>query len=184
VRGSWRGSPAFDRYQFIQTDAAVEDSWAAMVRLVDEGKVRAIGVSNFDSTCSLAARRSGTWIRSAAVLADQPRRAVQELPVVRKHDTGVNRLQARMQSGLLTTALRRSHIVARRHDWRRGAPEFKQPNLRRNLELARRARSDRENGMARPCRQLHRVDTRVAGYQRRDRRCAHSKQVDGWIGAA
>ena len=40
-----------DLYQFHwpdETGTAVEDSWAAMVKLIDEGKIRAAGVSNFD----------------------------------------------------------------------------------------------------------------------------------------
>ena len=45
------GVERIDLYQFHwpdETGTAVEDSWAAMARLVEEGKVRAIGVSNFD----------------------------------------------------------------------------------------------------------------------------------------
>ena len=44
------GVERIDLYQFHwpdETGTAVEDSWAAMLRLVEEGKVRAAGVSNF-----------------------------------------------------------------------------------------------------------------------------------------
>src|SRR5690348_12906966 len=44
------GVERIDLYQFHWPDESgtpIEDSWAAMVRLVEEGKVRAAGVSNF-----------------------------------------------------------------------------------------------------------------------------------------
>src|SRR5260370_39695953 len=45
------GVECIDLYQFHWPDAGtpVEDSWAAMVKLIEEGKVRAAGVSNFDT---------------------------------------------------------------------------------------------------------------------------------------
>jgi len=45
------GVERIDLYQFHRPDETgtpVEDSWHAMVRLVEEGKVRAAGLSNFD----------------------------------------------------------------------------------------------------------------------------------------
>src|SRR6185369_7627987 len=45
------GVERIDLYQFHWPDTIgtpVEDSWAEMARLVDEGKIRAAGVSNFD----------------------------------------------------------------------------------------------------------------------------------------
>jgi len=45
------GVERIDLYQFHwpdETGTPVEDSWQTMVRLVEAGKVRAVGVSNFD----------------------------------------------------------------------------------------------------------------------------------------
>lgn len=45
------GVERIDLYQFHwpdETGTAVEDSWAAMVKLLEQGKIRAAGVSNFD----------------------------------------------------------------------------------------------------------------------------------------
>lgn len=45
------GVERIDLYQFHwpdETGTAVEDSWAAMVRLLEAGKVRVVGVSNFN----------------------------------------------------------------------------------------------------------------------------------------
>src|SRR5260370_17017770 len=47
------GVERIDLYQFHwpdETGTPVEDSWSEMVRLVEEGKVRLAGVSNFDAS--------------------------------------------------------------------------------------------------------------------------------------
>src|SRR5260370_11571057 len=47
------GVERIDLYQFHwpdETGTPVEDSWAEMMKLVEEGKVRAAGVSNFDAS--------------------------------------------------------------------------------------------------------------------------------------
>ena len=53
------GVERIDLYQFHWPDATgtpIEESWAEMARLVDEGKVRAVGVSNFDVPAARAGR--------------------------------------------------------------------------------------------------------------------------------
>ena len=61
------GVERIDLYQFHwpdETGTPVEDSWAAMVRLVEQGKVRAIGRFELrGADCSSSARRSGTSTR-------------------------------------------------------------------------------------------------------------------------
>jgi len=133
------GVERIDLYQFHwpdETGTPVEDSWGEMVRLVEQGKVRAAGVSNF----GVELLRRIENVRHVASL--QPpfsliRRAAAaaEIPWCAEHGTGVI-VYSPMQSGLLTdgfTAERATQLAA--DDWRRRSPEFRPPNLGRNLAL-------------------------------------------------
>jgi aryl-alcohol dehydrogenase-like predicted oxidoreductase len=107
-----------------------------MIRLVEEGKVRAAGVSNFN------VELLGRCEASRHVDSFQPpfsliNRAAgeKEIPWCEEYGTGVI-CYSPMQSGLLTdtfTASRMSAIAT--EDWRRRSPEFNEPNLSRNLAL-------------------------------------------------
>lgn len=133
------GVERIDLYQFHwpdETGTPVEESWAVMARLVDEGKIRAAGVSNFD--VNLVARCEA--IRHVDSL--QPpfsliNRTTAEalLPWCEHHGTGVI-VYSPMQSGLLTgsfSADRIAHLPD--DDWRKRDAEFREPNLARNLAL-------------------------------------------------
>ncbi len=133
------GVERIDLYQFHwpdETGTPVEDSWGEMARLVEEGKVRAAGVSNFDVALLERCER----IRHVDSL--QPpfsliRReaAADVLPWCAAHGTSVI-VYSPMQSGLLTdsfSAERMENLA--QDDWRRRDPEFQTPNLERNLEL-------------------------------------------------
>jgi aryl-alcohol dehydrogenase-like predicted oxidoreductase len=133
------GIEQIDLYQFHwpdETGTPVEDSWGEMLRLIDEGKVRLGGVSNFD--VSLLQRCND--IRHVDSL--QPpfsliRRDVAEREVAwcEAHATGVI-CYSPMQSGLLTDGFSEARVLRMAHDdWRRSAPEFNPPNLGRNLAL-------------------------------------------------
>lgn len=133
------GVERIDLYQFHwpdDTGAAVEDSWATMVSLVEEGKVRAAGVSNFNvellNRCE--AIRHVDSLQPPFSLIN---RAVgdKEIAWCEEHETGVI-CYSPMQSGLLTenfSAARMSSLAS--DDWRRRSPEFNEPNLSRNLAL-------------------------------------------------
>ena len=133
------GVERIDLYQFHwadETGTPVDDSWAAMVRLVEEGKVRAAGVSNFDVTLldRCEATRHVDSLQPPFSLVNRTA-AHREIPWCASHDTGVI-CYSPMQSGLLTddfTAARVSSLAA--DDWRRRAPEFQPPHLDRNLAL-------------------------------------------------
>jgi aryl-alcohol dehydrogenase-like predicted oxidoreductase len=133
------GVERIDLYQFHwpdQTGTPVEDSWAAMARLVDEGKVRAIGVSNFNvdllARCE-AVRQVDSLQPPFSLIRREAAEA--EIPWCVKHGTGVI-CYSPMQSGLLTEgfdAVRVSRLAA--DDWRRRAPEFQSPRIEKNLAL-------------------------------------------------
>ncbi len=133
------GVERIDLYQFHwpdQTGTPVEDSWSEMVRLLEDGKVRWAGVSNFD--VSLLERCE--HIRHVDSL--QPpfslihRGAVADvIPWCAEHGTGVI-VYSPMQSGLLTekwSAERVKNLAP--DDWRRKWPDFQSPNLEKNLAL-------------------------------------------------
>jgi len=146
------GVDQIDLYQFHwpdETGTPVEDSWQEMAKLVKEGKVRAAGVSNFDTKLLERCER----IRHVDSL--QPpfslinrKAAGKEIPWCEKRKTGVI-CYSPMQSGLLTdtfTAFRVATMPV--DDWRRRAPDFNEINLRRNLELRDSLRSIAERHRA------------------------------------
>lgn len=133
------GVERIDLYQFHwpdETGTAVEDSWAEMARLVEEGKVRAAGVSNFD--VSLLERcESVRHVDSLQPPFSLIRRRVAdaEIPWCARHETGVI-VYSPMQSGLLTDRFTAERVRAfPEDDWRRRSPDFLPPKLGRNLAL-------------------------------------------------
>lgn len=133
------GVERIDLYQFHWPDESgvpVEDSWGEMVRLAEEGKVRWLGVSNFD--VSLLERCEAIrHVDSVQPPFSLVRRgaAEQVIPWAAAHGTGVI-VYSPMESGLLTerwTADRVERLPA--DDWRRRSPRFQPPEVERNLAL-------------------------------------------------
>ena len=133
------GVEHIDLYQFHWPDesgVAIEDSWAEMARLVEEGKVRLAGVSNFNVSL-LEQCEAVRHVDSLQPPFSLIRRGAGDglLSWCNEHKTGVI-CYSPMQSGLLAasfTADRMAHLS--QDDWRRRAPEFQEPNLSRNLAL-------------------------------------------------
>ena len=133
------GVERIDLFQFHwpdETGTPVEESWDAMARLVEEGKVRSIGVSNFDTTLleRCERRRHVDSLQPPFSLIRRDA-AASQIPWSVEHETGVVAYSP-MQSGLLTDRFDARRLEAMPpDDWRRRAAEFQPPNLQRNLAL-------------------------------------------------
>jgi aryl-alcohol dehydrogenase-like predicted oxidoreductase len=133
------GLERIDLYQFHwpdETGTAVEDSWAAMVRLIEEGKVRAAGVSNFGvellQRCE-AVRHVDSLQPPFSLIRRQAADA--EIRWCAEHRTGVI-VYSPLQSGILTERFSAERVAALAEgDWRRRSADFKPPRLGRNLAL-------------------------------------------------
>ncbi len=131
---------AIDLYQCHWPDehTPVEETWQTLAALVDEGKVRHIGVSNFDAPLirrCLAVRHVDSLQPPYSLLA----RDVAEdlLPFCAARGVGVV-VYSPMQSGLLSGRFDPARLGS--DDWRRHDPAFRPPRLRKNLEFVERLR--------------------------------------------
>jgi len=130
------GVDHIDVYQVHWPDSKIPfaETAGALQKLVDEGKIRHVGVSNFD------AAQMAEFARTRPVETLQPpydlfRRDIEAevLPHCREHDIGVL-VYGPLAHGLLTGALDENTRFAA-DDWRSGAPFFKGEAYRRNVEV-------------------------------------------------
>jgi aryl-alcohol dehydrogenase-like predicted oxidoreductase len=133
------GVERIDLYQFHRPDESgtpVEESWGAMVKLIEEGKVRAAGVSNY-SVELLERCEAIRHVDSLQPPFSMINRSAGEklLPWCKNHDTGVI-CYSPMQSGILTDSFGAERVAKMAaDDWRRRGLEFQEPKLSRNLAL-------------------------------------------------
>jgi aryl-alcohol dehydrogenase-like predicted oxidoreductase len=128
-----------DLYQihWPEPDEDIEEGWGALAKLKEEGKVRWIGVSNFN-VAQLERIRKIAPITSLQppYSAVSPEVEQQILPYCREHGIGVI-VYSPMKSGLLTGKMTKERVAAfPEDDFRKRALGFQEPNLSRNLELA------------------------------------------------
>jgi len=117
----------------------LEEGWQTMADLKREGKVRWIGVSNFN------VQQLQRAAAIAPVTSLQPRYSLvhrevegEILPYCERQGIGVI-VYSPMASGLLTGAMTRERISELpKDDWRKGHADFNEPNLSRNLALVER----------------------------------------------
>jgi len=176
-----------DLYQihWPEPEEDIEEGWTAMAELQREGKVRWIGVSNFnvDHLRRAQAIAPITSLQPPySILAREIEEAV--LPYTQAHGIGVI-VYSPMKSGLLSGGMTRARIAAMpADDFRRRTPHFQEPRLTRNLELAELLRSigrrhDRMPGEVAIAWTLRHPAVAAAIVGMRS-----AKQVEGVIGAA
>lgn len=128
-----------DLYQmhWPEPEADIEEGWGAMARLKAEGKVRHIGVSNFN-VAQMERIQKIAPIETLQPPFSLIMRDIEEeiLPYCQQHNIGVI-VYSPMQSGLLSGKMTRERVAdLPPDDWRKNAPEFQEPRLSRNLALA------------------------------------------------
>jgi aryl-alcohol dehydrogenase-like predicted oxidoreductase len=127
-----------DLYQihWPNPEEEIEEGWSALARFKEQGKVRHIGVSNFNVDQMKRAQAIAP-ITSLQPPYSMLRRGVEQeiLPFAKANNIGVINYSP-MLSGMLTGKMTRERIAAMpQDDWRRRAPEFNDPRLTRNLRL-------------------------------------------------
>ncbi len=163
----------------------IDEGWTAMAELQAEGKVRWIGVSNFNVA------EMERVARIAPITSLQPPYSMLSpeiengiLPYVAAHNIGVI-VYSPMKSGLLSGAMTRERVAAMpADDFRQRTPQFQEPLLTRNLALvellraigARHGRTPGEVAIAWTLRRDE-VTAAITGLR-------SAKQLDGVIGAA
>lgn len=128
-----------DLYQihWPEPEEDIEEGWRALVRLKEEGKVRHIGVSNFNAAQMERIRKIApiTSLQPPYSLVNRAAEA-EILPFAGRHNIGVI-VYSPMASGLLTGKMTRERLAALpADDWRTRNKNFQEPQLSRNLALA------------------------------------------------
>jgi aryl-alcohol dehydrogenase-like predicted oxidoreductase len=181
------GVDAIDLYQihWPDPDGDIEEGWATLAELKEQGLVRHIGVSNFDVDQLRRIQQIAPVETLQPPYSLVARRVEDEiLPFAEREGIGVI-VYSPMGSGLLSGAMTRERIASLpQDDWRKHDGRFQEPQLSRNLALVDGVRevADRHHTslgavavawtLTNPA-----VDGAIAGFRRPD-------QVDAIVGAA
>ena len=181
------GTDVIDLYQihWPNPEPDVEEGWQALAELQKAGKVRWIGVSNFNPA---QMARAGAIAPVASLQPPysiiSPEIETEILPYCGANNIGVI-VYSPMKSGLLTGTMTKERVAAfPEDDFRKRALNFQEPHLTRNLALADRlkemaARHGRTAGVVAIAWTLRRPDVTGAIVGMRS-----TKQVEGVLGAA
>ncbi len=133
---AWKGAPE------SASPGSIEEAVGELAKLQDEGKIRNIGVSNFNADQMERAQgiaRITSLQPPYSLVATQVEGAI--LPYALSHQIGVI-VYSPMGSGLLSGSMTRERIAAMpKDDWRKSSANFQEPLLSRNLELVERLRT-------------------------------------------
>ena len=139
------GLERLDLYQIhwpeLDSGTPLEESWSTLAELVDEGKVRWIGVSNFDVEQLERCEPIRHVDSLQPPLSMLQRGALRHLiPWAAAHRTGVI-VYSPMASGLLSGSFDRGRLKdLAPDDMRLARPEYAEPELSKNLALVDRLR--------------------------------------------
>jgi aryl-alcohol dehydrogenase-like predicted oxidoreductase len=117
-------------------DEDIEEGWCTLAELKQAGKVRYIGVSNFNAN-QLRRIQAIAPVSSLQPPYSLVRREIEEelLPFCQQHAIGVI-VYSPMASGLLTGAMTPERILSLpEDDWRKHSAQFREPQLSRNMAL-------------------------------------------------
>ena len=176
-----------DLYQmhWTPTDGtALDEYWGALLAMKQEGKVRAVGLSNHAlSQLDTAERLGHVDTLQPPFSAIKRSVAGAELPWCHAHGTGVI-VYSPMQAGLLTGAFTAERSAALpKDDWRSRSPDFTGDGLARNLRVA---------AALRPIAEKHGVSQAAAavawtlawpGVTGAIVGARNAEQVEGWVAA-
>lgn len=135
------GVEVIDLYQihWPRPDEDIEEGWHTMAALQREGKVRYIGVSNFDVS-QLERIQKIAQVSSLQPPYSLIRRDIEQdiLPYCQEHNIGVI-VYSPMASGMLSGRMSRERALSLpADDWRSRSADFQEPRLTRNLNLVER----------------------------------------------
>ncbi|HBP55171.1 MAG TPA: aldo/keto reductase [Verrucomicrobiales bacterium] len=137
------GIDCIDLYQihWPEPDEEIEEGWGAVAELVEAGKIRYAGVSNFNME-QLKRIQPIHPVASLQPPYSMLRREVEEeiLPYCRENQIGIVAYSP-MQAGLLTGRFSKERVQnLPANDWRKANPFFTSPQLEANLSIIERLR--------------------------------------------
>jgi aryl-alcohol dehydrogenase-like predicted oxidoreductase len=143
--------PAWKGAAESASPGSIEEAVGEMAKLKAEGKIRNIGLSNFNQSQIRRAQNV------APITSLQPQYSllardveISILPYVLEENIGVI-VYSPMASGMLTGAMTRARIASMAEDdWRKRSPNFREPLLSRNLGLVETLRAIGRNHGATP----------------------------------